>query len=246
MVTYLRNNQAVSWLGLEPGMQKSKVDRPNHYTTEPVALTWFPCIYISDLFYFNNSFFALETIFCNLQEYNCACKTSFLYDMQQLLYLQPTWAMCWCVCSIGFKPYLLKMTQPWCLSDLHVYAKSSPLKAAVLENSAVEKHRQPAADIRGCRSSSSTAWCCWCRQLSATACCLWLQCGHGTVCQHRPGPPRLAWNQGLSFLPVIRLTEVYHCPSSRWRAKLVFLMCLTCVRYPHNILWLESPKSWHL
>jgi len=35
----------------------------------------------------------------------------------------------------------------------------------------------------------------WCRQLvgqlSATARFLWLQRGHGTVCQHRPGPPPL-------------------------------------------------------
>jgi len=36
-------------------------------------------------------------------------------------------------------------------------------------------------------------------------------------------------NQGLSFPSVIRLTDVYHCPSSRWRAGLehvfVFLIC---------------------
>jgi len=34
-----------------------------------------------------------------------------------------------------------------------------------------------------------------------------------------------ASNQGLSFPSVIRLTEVYHCPSSRWRTELehVFL-----------------------
>jgi len=34
-VTYLRNNQAVSWPGLEPAMWKWQVQRPNHYTTEP-------------------------------------------------------------------------------------------------------------------------------------------------------------------------------------------------------------------
>jgi len=34
-------------------------------------------------------------------------------------------------------------------------------------------------------------------------------------------------NQGLSFTSVIQLTEVYHCPSSRWRTELehVFLIC---------------------
>jgi len=35
MVTYLRNNQAVLWPGLEPATRKSQVQRPNHYTTEP-------------------------------------------------------------------------------------------------------------------------------------------------------------------------------------------------------------------
>ena len=34
-VTYLRNNQAVSWPGLEPATRKLEVCRPNHYTTEP-------------------------------------------------------------------------------------------------------------------------------------------------------------------------------------------------------------------
>ena len=33
MVTYLRNNQAVSCPGLEPATRKSQVQRPNHYTT---------------------------------------------------------------------------------------------------------------------------------------------------------------------------------------------------------------------
>ena len=37
-VTYLRNNQAVSWPGLEPGTRKSQVRRPNHYTTDPPAV----------------------------------------------------------------------------------------------------------------------------------------------------------------------------------------------------------------
>jgi len=40
-VTYLRNNQAVSWSGLEPATRRSHVQRPNHYTTEP------PCVYHS-------------------------------------------------------------------------------------------------------------------------------------------------------------------------------------------------------
>ena len=35
MVTYLRNNQAVSWLGVEPAMRRSQIQRPNHYITEP-------------------------------------------------------------------------------------------------------------------------------------------------------------------------------------------------------------------
>jgi len=31
---YLRNNQAVSWPGLEPATRKSEVQRPNHHTTD--------------------------------------------------------------------------------------------------------------------------------------------------------------------------------------------------------------------
>ena len=46
----------------------------------------------------------------------------------------------------------------------------------------------------------STARRCWCRQLvgqlSATARFLWQQRGHGTVCQHRPGPPPLWQHSG--------------------------------------------------
>jgi len=38
MVTYLRNNQAVSWPGLEPATQRSQVQRPNHCTTEPLVI----------------------------------------------------------------------------------------------------------------------------------------------------------------------------------------------------------------
>ena len=34
-VTYLRNNQAVSWPGLEQATWKSQVQRPNYYTTKP-------------------------------------------------------------------------------------------------------------------------------------------------------------------------------------------------------------------
>jgi len=34
-VIYLRNNRAVSWLGIEPETESHKVQRPNHYTTEP-------------------------------------------------------------------------------------------------------------------------------------------------------------------------------------------------------------------
>ena len=35
MVTYLRNNQAMLWPGLEPSTRKSQVQRSNHYTIEP-------------------------------------------------------------------------------------------------------------------------------------------------------------------------------------------------------------------
>ena len=38
-VTYLRNNQAVSWLGLEPATQRSQGQRPNHHTTKPSSMT---------------------------------------------------------------------------------------------------------------------------------------------------------------------------------------------------------------
>jgi len=58
--------------------------------------------------------------------------------------------------------------------------------------------RQPAADITSSHVIVfvlSTARLCWCRQLlgqlSATTRFLWLQRGHGTGCQHRPGPPPL-------------------------------------------------------
>jgi len=34
-VTYLRNNWAVSWSGIEPVTKIQKVKRPNNYTTEP-------------------------------------------------------------------------------------------------------------------------------------------------------------------------------------------------------------------
>ena len=34
-VTYLRNNQAVSWPGLEPATRRLQVQRANHYTTDP-------------------------------------------------------------------------------------------------------------------------------------------------------------------------------------------------------------------
>jgi len=38
MATYLRNNQVVSWLGLEPATRRSQVQRPNHNTNEPLKL----------------------------------------------------------------------------------------------------------------------------------------------------------------------------------------------------------------
>jgi len=57
---------------------------------------------------------------------------------------------------------------------------------------------QPAADIRGC--CSSTLLRCWCRQpvdqLSVTARFLWLPHKRGTVCHHRPGPPPRYWHFG--------------------------------------------------
>jgi len=39
MVIYLRNNQAVSWLGLGPATQKPQIWCPKHYTTEPQLCT---------------------------------------------------------------------------------------------------------------------------------------------------------------------------------------------------------------
>jgi len=35
---YLRNNQTVSWSGLEPATQKSQVQRPNYYTIELILV----------------------------------------------------------------------------------------------------------------------------------------------------------------------------------------------------------------
>jgi len=41
MVTYLRNNQAVSWPGLKPAMKKLQIESLNHYTTKRQFEIWF-------------------------------------------------------------------------------------------------------------------------------------------------------------------------------------------------------------
>jgi len=99
----------------------------------------------------------------------------------------------------------------------------------------------PAADIRCRRSTSST----FCRQPDAAGAVNSsgnsrrprVSCGCSAGMEHSASrdQDRLlsdnipAPNQGLSFPSVIRLTEVYHCPSSRWRAELehlfLFLIC---------------------
>jgi len=107
--------------------------------------------------------------------------------------------------------------------------------------------RQPAADIR-CRRSSSSSFC---RQPDAAGAVnssgnsrrprVSCGCSAGMEQSANTDQDRLlsdnisAANQGLSFPSVIRLTEVYHCPSCRWRAELerVFVFnLLICVRCP--------------
>ena len=45
-VTFFRNNQAVSWPRLEPVTQKSQVQHPNHYTTEPLRCDKVMCLLV--------------------------------------------------------------------------------------------------------------------------------------------------------------------------------------------------------
>jgi len=104
-------------------------------------------------------------------------------------------------------------------------------------NSTSVSGRQPAADIR-CRRSSSSSFC---RQPDAAGAvnssgnsrrpCVTCGCSAGMEQVASTDQDRLlsdnipASNQCLSFPPVIQLMEVYHCPFSRWRTELehVFL-----------------------
>ena len=83
--------------------------------------------------------------------------------------------------------------------------------------------RQPAADIRDRRSSSSSfCWRCWCRQLvsqlSATARFLWLQLGHGT--NSLPAQTKIA----SSLIIFRRQTKAYLFRQSfSWRKSITVL-----------------------
>ena len=112
-VTYLRNNQALSWPGLKPATRKSQVQRPNHYTTEPPIYIFNNCQCCDIHLTWHYSVVIYSVCLWLLQNFNWFLRNIFSYYRYLCTCCHQPMSCCWSTCCSCWNVYVSRRRRGW-------------------------------------------------------------------------------------------------------------------------------------